>query len=48
MPWARQEQLVVRKSGRETGRLADVPLPPRVKLDRDVVEILLEDRYSGR
>ena len=48
VPWARQEQLVVRETGREYGRLGDVPLPRPVKLDRDVVEILLEDRYSGR
>jgi prevent-host-death family protein len=48
VPYARSEPMVVRERGRKYGRLADVPLPPPVALDRDVVELLLEDRYSGR
>lgn len=48
VPYARTEPLVVREQGRKYGRLADVPLPPPVHVERDVVELLLEDRYSGR
>lgn len=48
VPYKRAEPLVVREHGRKYGRLADVPLPAPVKIERDVVELLLEDRYSGR
>jgi len=30
------------------GRLADVPLPPPIRTKVDIVELLLEDRNSGR
>ena len=48
VPYEAPGRLVVRGPSRKYGRLADVPLPPPLKLDVDIVELLLEDRNSGR
>lgn len=44
VPYARGSSLVVREPVRKYGTLGEIPLPPRVKLRLDPVELLLEDR----
>jgi prevent-host-death family protein len=46
VPYARVSSLVVREAVRRYGTLAEIPLPPPVKLHVDPVELLLEDRRS--
>ena len=41
-------QLVVREPIASYQTLGDIPLPPPVKLDVDVVALLLEDRLNNR
>jgi prevent-host-death family protein len=48
VPWARRGALSVREPVRAYESLRDVPLPPPVRLDVDAVDLLLEDRESGR
>lgn len=45
VPLASETPLSVRPS---RGRLHEVHLPPALTLDRDVVEVLLEERQPGR
>ncbi|MFV2073681.1 MAG: type II toxin-antitoxin system Phd/YefM family antitoxin [Thermoanaerobaculales bacterium] len=40
--------LIVREPARDAPRLRDVPLPPPLALQRDVVALLLEERQGGR
>jgi prevent-host-death family protein len=46
VPYARQGALSVREPARSYGKLAEVPMPPPLRLDVDPVELLLEDRQS--
>ena len=48
VPFSRASPLVVREPVRRYATLGDIPLPPPVPLDTDPVELLLEDRRSGR
>lgn len=48
VPHAHRGMLVVREPIQNYRTLREVSLPPPVKLDIDPVEILLEDRQSGR
>lgn len=43
----KNEPLVIRPA-RGTIPLGKIPLPPPLKTTVDIVELLLEDRYSGR
>jgi prevent-host-death family protein len=46
VPYAPTGVLSVREPNASYGRLADVPLPPPLRLDVDAVDLLLEDRQS--
>lgn len=48
VPYAEQTPLIVREPLVAYGKLGDVPLPPPLGVDIDAVELLLEDRNSGR
>lgn len=48
VPYRRASPLVVREPTRGYATLAEIPLPPPLRLDTDPVELLLEDRRSGR
>ncbi len=48
VPFSRTGPLVAREPVRRYTTLGEIPLPPPVRLDTDPVEILLEDRRSGR
>jgi len=49
LPYTRgEEPLVVRQPLGEAPSLQQVPLPPPLKLDVDVVALLLEERQLGR
>ena len=48
VPYATSGALRVREPLARYATLGDVPLPPPAKLDVDLVELLLEDRNSGR
>lgn len=49
VPYAAADaRLVVREPARKYGTLGKVPLPRPVQLDVDVVELLLEERKTGR
>jgi prevent-host-death family protein len=48
VPYSRTSPLRVREPVRRYATLAEIPLPPPIKLDTDPVELLLEDRRSGR
>ncbi len=43
-----QSGLTIRHAVGNAGSVADVPLPPRLKLPIDPVDLLLADRDSGR
>jgi len=40
--------LVVRQPARDAPRLREVALPPPLRIRRDIVELLLEERQPGR
>lgn len=48
VPFTRTGVLVVREPVKRYATLGEIPLPPPVRLDTDPVELLLEDRRSGR
>lgn len=48
VPYARRSPLVVREPVSKYATLGEIPLPPPLRLDTDPVELLLEDRRSGR
>lgn len=47
-PYATSGAMRVREPSGQYKRLADVPLPPPLKLKSDPVALLLEDRQGGR
>ena len=48
VPMAGGETLRVRESAKRVAKLRDVSLPPPVRLDVDVVDLLLEERQGER
>lgn len=49
VPYRRADATIrIRKPPKGAPRLADIPLPPPLNLDFDIVELLLEERQSGR
>ncbi|MGH7645042.1 MAG: type II toxin-antitoxin system Phd/YefM family antitoxin [Gemmatimonadales bacterium] len=48
VPYARAAQLGVRGPLGRYRKLSDVPLPPPLRLDLDIVDLLLEERHSER
>lgn len=48
VPIEQSAGLAVRHAAGVAGSIADVPLPPRLRLAVDPVELLLADRNSGR
>jgi prevent-host-death family protein len=48
VPYAAQTPLAVRQPMVQYANLGDIPMPPPLGLDIDVVDLLLEDRNSGR
>jgi len=48
VPWSRRGALSVREPVKAYRSLGEVPLPKPVHLDIDAVDLLLEDRDSGR
>lgn len=48
VPYATSGALRVREPLIRYANLGEIPLPPPVTLDVDLVELLLEDRNSGR
>ena len=48
VPYARAAPLVVREPLGRYRKPADVPLPPPLRLDVDIVDLLLEERQSER
>ena len=46
VPYGPKGVLSVREPAAEYGKVADVPMPPPLRLDVDAVELLLEDRQS--
>jgi hypothetical protein len=45
---AGSDVLVVRRPAPDAPALQDVPLPPPIRLRRDAVRLLLEERGAGR
>jgi prevent-host-death family protein len=48
VPYDDGSPLVIRRPLPTAPRLLDVPLPPPLRIERDVVELLLEERQSDR
>ena len=48
IPYAAAGPLVVREPIVSYRTLGDIPMPPPVNVDVDIVDLLLEDRQSGR
>lgn len=48
VPYEREEALRVRKPAPDAPALQDIPLPPPLDLDVDIVDLLLEERQTDR
>jgi len=48
VPYVESEPLRVRQPLGRAASLQDVPLPPPIQLDGDIVELLLEERQGDR
>jgi prevent-host-death family protein len=48
VPYRSSGAVRIRKPAPGAPRLQDIPLPPPLDLDFDIVELLLEERQSGR
>ena len=48
VPMSGSETLLVREPAKRVAKLGDVSLPPPVRLDVDVVDLLLEERQGER
>jgi prevent-host-death family protein len=46
VPYVSSGPLVVREAVRRYRTLKEIPLPPPLKLDSDIVDVLLDDRRS--
>jgi prevent-host-death family protein len=48
VPYVAEQVLSVRKPAPDAPALKDIPLPPPLDLDLDIVDLLIEERQSGR